>query len=411
MNRFGYLVPEFPGQTHAFFWRELKALTELGHQPEPVSTRHPGQAGPIPSWAHGRIPEIHYLVPPNALQIAGTALTALSGLRHLDELRAASGLQGSPLPPRKLIQDLPRKAALFLAGAALARHARTRGWTHIHVHSCADAAQVALFAHILSGIPYSLTLHGPLSDYGPNQSEKWRNAEFAIIITEQLLAEAQEHLNGSLPTTVKVAPMGVELSAFARLSPYKPWTQGTQAQIFSCGRLNPSKGHMDLLRALRRVVDSGVDAALTIAGEDEHGGTGYRTVLQQAITDLGLTRRVTLLGAIPEDRVRRELERTHLFALASLQEPLGVAIMEAMAMGVPVVATAAGGVPQLVTEGLSGLLVEPRQPAKLATAMVHILRNPAKAAEMGAHGRIRLESTFDVRQSASALSELMSCPN
>src|SRR5205823_3125619 len=78
-----------------------------------------------------------------------------------------------------------RILALAIIGAELAALARSEGFNHVHVHSCADAAHVALFAHLLSGLTYSITLHGPLDDYGPNQREKWRHAAFAVVITRK----------------------------------------------------------------------------------------------------------------------------------------------------------------------------------------------------------------------------------
>lgn len=407
MTRFGYLVPEFPGQTHAFFWRELQALVDLGHQPEPVSTRKPRQAMSIPEWARTGLPEVLYLVPLKANQLAGTALSLLPGLLHTGKLAAAAGIVRQPPSPRQDVRLIMRTIGLLGAAAHLAHLARTRGWTHIHVHSCADAAQVALFANVLTGIPYSLTLHGPLSDYGPNQRQKWHHAKFSVVITPQLLAAAQEQLEGFMPSDIRVAPMGVELSAFDRNNPYTPWEGAGPARLFSCGRLNPSKGHLELITAVRSIVDAGVDAVLTIAGEDEAGGKGYRATVERTIEQLGLTNRVTLLGAVPEGRIKDELERAHLFTLASHQEPLGVAIMEAMAMQVPVVATSAGGVPGLIAAGRTGTLVEPGKPDFLAAAILENLHNPTKASTMGRQARHTLEESFDVRKSAHVLASLI----
>ncbi|MGP0221231.1 exopolysaccharide biosynthesis GT4 family glycosyltransferase EpsE [Paenarthrobacter sp. NCHU4564] len=406
MTRFGYLVPEFPGQTHAFFWRELKALMDLGQHPEPVSTRRPRQTGITPPWAQDGLPETKFLMPPSPKSVSGSAKSALPGLHHLAPLAEASGLRRQS-NPKAMARDVLRTAGLFWAGAELAHHAHTRGWSHIHVHSCADSAQVALFAHLLTGIPYSLTLHGPLSDYGPNQQQKWRNAKFSIVITEKLLNETRKQLDGFMPANVEVAPMGVELAAFTRAAPYIPWQGTGPARIFSCGRLNPSKGHIELLSALRSVVDTGVEAVLTIAGEDDHGGKGYRAAVERAVTERGLTPRVTLLGAVPESRIKAELENAHLFALASHEEPLGVAIMEAMAMQVPIVATSAGGVPDLVASGHTGTLVEPGNSNQLTAAILNTLHSPSQATAMGQRARLRLEESYDVRASARALAALI----
>ncbi|XXF78091.1 glycosyltransferase family 4 protein [Myxococcaceae bacterium GXIMD 01537] len=300
-----------------------------------------------------------------------------------------------------------RLVAFAVMGGRLAFLARRRGWEHVHVHSCANAAHVGMFAHLLSGLSYSLTLHGPLEHYGPNQREKWRYARFSLVITRKLYNEVHTELAGSLPPTVEIAPMGVELQRFVRGAPYVPWTGEGPLRIFSCGRLNPWKGHKDLIAAVELLRGRGVDARLEIAGEDEAGGTAYRKDLEALIAGKGLGSVVTLLGAVSEERVRAGLEAAHIFSLASLHEPLGVAIMEAMAMRAPVVVTGAGGVPELVDDGVDGLLVPPETPEALAAKLEAVARDAALAARLGEAGRGKVERSFSSERSAELLSQLL----
>lgn len=288
-------------------------------------------------------------------------------------------------------------------GARLARLWRQRRWAHVHVHSCADAAHVAMFANRIANVPYSVTLHGPLVDYGPNQREKWRRARFAFVITRKLLAEVRAELDGSLPPIVDLAPMGVDSRRLVRSRPYEPWTGRGPLRIFSCGRLNPCKGHGDLAKAVGILRSRGVDARLEIAGEDELGGVGFHRILADEIAAADLGSVVTLLGAIPEERVVRRLEAAHVFSLASWAEPLGVAIMEAMALGTPVVTTDAGGVPELVRHEHDGLLVPPVQPEALADAIERIARDPSLAQRLADSARGRVLAEFDSRRSAQLL--------
>ncbi len=397
--RFGYFVPEFPGQTHIFFWRELKALKELGVEPDLVSTRKPARAIISHSWAEEVMRRTTYLAPPNATTLSRAAREIVrhgptAWARILRSVARAEGMDA---------RRRARLLALAVAGAQLAALARERGWVHIHAHSCADAAHVAMFAHLLSNIPYSISLHGPLHDYGPNQREKWNHAALGIVITQRLFREVHEQIGGSLPQNVEIAPMGVELDRFVRQSPYVAWDRKGQARIFSCGRLNPCKGHADLIEAVARLRDGGIDATLTIAGEDEAGGTTYHRELDRIIRARKMQPWVKLLGAVSEEVVREELERAHIFSLASLQEPLGVAIMEAMALCAPVVVTGAGGVPELVTDGEDGLLVQPQDPGALATALRRVLEDPVLATRLGQAGRQKIEESFDSRRSAKVL--------
>ena len=174
-------------------------------------------------------------------------------------------------------------------------------------------------------------------------------------------------------------------------------------RLFSCGRLTHGKGHQDLIQAAEILRRRGIDARLAIAGEDDAGGAGYRSVLEARVargTPAGAT---ALLGAVSEERVRDELSRAHVFALASLTEALGVATMEAMAMRVPVVVTGVGGVPELVDDGVNGLLVSPARPEAMADAIEAVARDPERARRLGEAGRRKVEAGFDSGRSAEVL--------
>lgn len=399
MRKIGYLVPEFPGQTHNYFWREISALRERGVEPELVSTRRPPRGIVAHTWSLDAISRTDYLTPPSARDVA-SAIHELGRASPAGWARCASSIaraEGLSIPGRV------RLAALALVGSRLAALARARGWKHIHSHSCADSAHVVMFASLLSEIPYSLTLHCRLADVGPNQREKWRHARFATVITGTLLREVQEAVSGSAPASIEIAPMGVDLTRFDRRAPYEPWTGRGPLRIFSCGRLNLSKGQHDLIQAVELLRARGIEAELSIAGEDEAGGTVYRRVLEAQIAGRRLAGVVRLLGAVSEERVRDELEGAHLFSLASHHEGLGVATMEAMAMRLPVVVTGVGGVPELVESGVSGLLVQPGRPSALAEAIALVASDPALAVRLGESARRKVASSYDVGFSADAL--------
>jgi glycosyltransferase involved in cell wall biosynthesis len=112
---------------------------------------------------------------------------------------------------------------------------------------------------------------------------------------------------------------------------------------------------------------------------------------------------VELLGSVSEAVVKEELQAAHVFALASHEEALGVATMEAMAMSIPVVVTRVGGVPELVTDGVEGLLVPPHDPGALATALERVLRDGRLAQRMGQAGRGKVERAFHSRLSVEHL--------
>jgi len=402
----GYLIPEFPSQTHSFFWREKQALEKLGIKVEVVSTRRPQSILMPHSWTAQAVRETVYLFPPPTRLMAAAFHEMLRAgpARWWHCLRVVACVNLPSLPRR--LRILP----LVAVGAQLAAIAQQRQWSHIHVHSCADCANVALFAHLLSGIPYSLTLHGPLEHYGPNQREKWRHARFAMVVTETLRKQVADILAGSLPGDLFVAPMGVDSAKFSRRTPYTPYRGAGTFAIFSCSRLNRGKGHDTLIRSVARLRDCGITVRLRIAGEDDSGTGSCRKGLEQLINELALNEQVKLLGALPEEAVRDELEGAHVFALASRNEAIGVATMEAMAMALPVVATNVGGVPELVDHGKNGLLVQPDEPRQLADALAAIALHPDQAACFGGAGQRKVECFFHSGVSAQQIARRLATP-
>lgn len=379
--RIGYLVPQFPGQTHIFFWREIRALEEMGHEVHVLSTRKPPPGLISHAWSDEAMARTEYLV-------------------SMAPLPAAYAL--SRLVPRGLPGWAMREGPKFGTDALLSAAAaetllsvtRARGLDHIHVHSCGKAALIAALARKMGGAPYSLTLHGPLSDYGSGQRFKWSGAEFATIITHKLRAEVELELAGHLPDRLVIRPMGVDTDALQRDGAYRPPDPGRPMQLFACGRLNVVKGHQDLMTAVRQLLDQGVDVRLEIAGEDDAGGSGFRKELEDHLKKLHLQDHVKLLGAIDADAVRDKLQAAHLFVLASWHEPLGVAYMEAMSMGVPVIATDAGGVPELIVDGVQGILVPPKTPSILARSIRELANHPETLERLSVTGRTHVEQNF-----------------
>jgi len=395
--RIGYLVPEFPGQTHIFFWRERESLTRMDIQCDLVSTRKPPPKLVAHSWSQAAMRSTLYLSPIRARGVLSAVVAIVrSGRGGASRLLAAilkADVHG--------LKQRLRLIGLALTGGYLASIARRNRWAHIHAHSCGDSAHVALFAHLIGRIPYSLTLHGPLDDYGPNQAMKWRHAAFGIVITNRLLGELHAAIPDLPRGTVEVAPMGVDVSRVRRTRRYQPWAGDGLFKIFSCGRLNPCKGHDDLIRAIALLRAAGTHATLTIAGADD--ADGYHAELIALISRLNLQESITLLGAVSEDDVIAYLEASHAFCLASLHEPLGVAIMEAMSMELPVIVTKGGGVQELVTHSRDGILVEPRSPAELASALHFVATHPGTALALAAAARQRVVDSFQSTRSAHTL--------
>ncbi|MEP5154793.1 exopolysaccharide biosynthesis GT4 family glycosyltransferase EpsE [Planktotalea sp.] len=388
--RLGYLVPQFPGQTHIFFWREIAELEKRGVDVHLLSTQPPPKGLIAHDWSAEAIARTTYLASKNPFDLLRAALK-----QPWMQIVRQMHIDGS---------SVARDIAICLPAAVrLLNYARAHSLDHIHVHSCARAALIAAICKHMGGPTFSVTLHGPMSDYGRGQPLKWRDASFATIITRKLEAEAKSELGDAFPEHVYIRPMGVDTNVLKRKTAYVPPKADDTLKIFSCARLNVVKGHQNAMEAVHLLVQQGIDVLFEIAGEDDAGGSGYRRVLEQRIIDLGLADHVRLLGAIDADAVKAKLLEAHMFVLASWHEPLGVAYMEAMSCGVPTIGTNSGGVPEMITSGETAILVEPKAPEELAQMILELSQQPSELNRLSVDGRAHIVANFHAALGAETL--------
>ena len=154
------------------------------------------------------------------------------------------------------------------------------------------------------------------------------------------------------------------------------------------GRLDQEqKGLEPLVRSLA-ILPRSVPFRLRLVGEDWGGAE----VVQRLARTLGVADRVTLVGRLPRAELLAEYARADLLVLPSLFEPFGIVLLEAMAAGLPVIASRVGGIPEVVADGVTGLLVEPGNASELASAVLRFAESPSLRARMGSRGRERVRS-------------------
>jgi colanic acid/amylovoran biosynthesis glycosyltransferase len=254
-------------------------------------------------------------------------------------------------------------------------------------------------------IPSSTVSWKRLAEFGPNQQQKWRHACFGRTVTTVHLSELRAQLGHAVPADMVVAPMGVAAGSFTRAHPWLPWRGDGDFRIVCCGRLTPGKHQALLVQAVARLRQQGIPAALTLIGSDQSGGQYYARSLEQLVAELDLGGAVRLLGQAAEHEVRAELERAHVFALASLHEGVPVAVMEAMAMALPVVVTDVGGVRDLVADGDDGLLVSAQDLTGMTAALARIAHSPELAQRLGAAASAKVARCFRSDVSARVLAD------
>lgn len=391
--RIGYVVPEFPSQTHAFFWREVSALRQEGHVVHVFSTTRPPQDACRHEFAQQARAETTYLAPPRGHHV----LKALVGAR-VDGLRAAVRHVAACRfdSPR----DAFRLAAIALCAADLASHAQRLGLEHIHIHSCADAAHLGAVGRLLGGPPYSLTLHGDLTVYGRDHARKMADALFVSVVTRPLQLQVMQE-TGRSAAQVPVIWMGVDTARFAPGPPRAQDEDPTSPlRLLTIARLNRTKGHLFALRALRRVIDEGEAVHYVIAGAGPQ-----EDAIREEVRALGLDEVVDLIGTVSEGAVLRLLHSSDVFVLPSfgLGEAAPVSVMEAMACGLSVISSVIGGTPDMMTDGVHGLLVEQQDVDALASSIVSLAHDPELRRRLGEHARERALDAFDYRTNARKL--------
>ncbi len=164
-------------------------------------------------------------------------------------------------------------------------------------------------------------------------------------------------------------------------------------------RLTKQKGHPVLIRAFSQLLRDWPDARLLIAGDGEE-----RSTLEILTSDLGLCEKVIFLG--PIRNVREFLSILDMFVHPSIFEGLGIAVIEAMSMGLPIVATRVDGLCELISDGVEGLLVEHSNPGELCQAMNRILGNPALGAKLGSQARTKAVDQFSLKTMVQKYQEL-----
>jgi len=218
----------------------------------------------------------------------------------------------------------------------------------------------------------------------------------AITATGLRLAEA------TLPYAppgkgVAVIPYGVELERFAP----RERPERARVTVAATSRLSPEKGLPHLLRAIALLRDRAVDVELALAGEGPS-----RAQLEGLVRDLRLGDRVRLLGDVPHEAVPEVLQAADIFALPSTWEGFGVSAVEAGAMRLPVVASDVHGIPDVVVDGLTGMLVPPANAAALAAAIDRLAKDAPLRARMGAAGRAFVEANYRWADNAALMERL-----
>lgn len=389
-----YLTSLFPCWSETFIVREILALRAMGVDIRIVSLKPPTERM-VQSDAATLLDRVIY--PPAGARGALAAL--LEALRHpIETVRMVfSILRGLRATPTSLAKSL----VVVLRTLAMLEEMRRFAPDHLHAHWATYPSTAALFASRLLGAPFSFTSHAHdifLEDH--LLALKLSEAKFGVTISEFNRRFIAERIGSEFADKLRIVHCGISPQAF----PFEV-AQGSSGRIVAVGRLDEIKGFEHLVRACALLRDEGVPFSCRIIGDGP-----LRASLQQQIDAANLSEHVVLAGAMPQEAVRSELRAASMFVLPSVvtrtgdRDGIPVALMEAMALGIPVVSTQVSGIPELIQDGVSGHLAQPASATELAACIRRSLALSAQDRQRQCEAARRtVEEGFDISKEAARL--------
>lgn len=395
-KKIDYLVSRFPITSETFIVRELDSLSTTGGLEIGLRSLFPSPDSQVHDIAR---PWMDKLIRPGVGASVAAFFWAL--IRHPRIMLSilAAVVRGYGARPRLLIRAL---VTVPIAAA----HARglhsPHGAHHVHAHYATYPALAAWICSRLAGVTYSVTIHA--HDLYVDQSmlgRKLDGADFIVTVSEY----NRRLLEGYTSTPVHVIHCGINTAAY----PFRPRSIPDRGPIraLCVASLQEYKGHEVLLHALA-LGGPGVDRIEL----DLIGNGPLKDELQGVATELGLASRVRFLGGQSETVVKQALADADLFVLPSIvaadgqMEGLPVALMEALASGIPTVSTSLSGIPELVIPERTGLLATPADAQSLHDTLEQLIASGAALDDYAHKGRELVEREFDIAATTGAMRAL-----
>ncbi|MCA9512197.1 MAG: glycosyltransferase [Myxococcota bacterium] len=385
--RIGYVLKRYPRHSETFVVNEILAHERAGEQLEIFALRAPNDAHFQDLIASVRAP-VRYL--------------------HFDGIKATTLWEGVEAAAARIPDVFGRlDAALGLdarevaQAVHLAAHVRAAGIEHLHAHFATAAARVGALAAHLAAVPFTLTAHAKDIFHEEVTTEGLariaRHAACVVTVSDFNVEYLERECRLPARRLVRIYN-GLPLDAYRFVDAPR------ERSILAVGRLVEKKGFEDLVEACAILAESGYPVPCTIIGagplEDE---------LRARVRSAGLAEHVRLCGALPRSEVARQMARAGVFVAPCVvgrdgnRDGLPTVLLEAMALGTPCIATDVTGIPEVLRDGETGLVVKPHDPASIAQAIDRVLADGATATRLARAARERIERDFDLIANAGAL--------
>lgn len=394
--RLAYLTSQYPAASHTFIRREVEALRELGWPLDTFSIRPPRAGEADNDSDRVEAESTFYVLRQSASTLLGAQFASFvsSPGKFLRTFRLALSHRAPG------VRGLLLSFGHFAESMVLARELKRRRIEHLHNHFANSAATVGLLATRYLGIGWSFTLHGiSETDYpaGMMLGRKIEAANLVVCVSWFGRAQGLRLVGHDQWDKVHVVRCGIP---FDRLPP-RTARDGAPTRIICVGRLSPEKGQAGLFRAFARLHQSRPDLRLRLVGDGPD-----RATLEALAAELNIAEAVEFAGRLPERETLAEIAASDLLVLPSFMEGLPIVLMEAMALGVPVLTSSVAGIPELVEDGSTGLLFTPSNWDDLASRVEPLLADEALYRQLADRAKAKVRSEFDVKKSAERLATL-----
>lgn len=392
--KIGYIVKRYPRYSETFIVNEILAHEAAGLDVRIFALLPPEDTHFQDIIARVRAP-VRYL-PPRA----GKAKEMWAELTKVANM--------FPTVWKTLSTSTDASARELLQAMILVQEIRNQGITHLHAHFATSATTVARLAAGICGINYSFTAHAKDIFHEDVDMETLR-AKFsdasAVITVSDYNVDYLHNSLGAAASGVQRIYNGLDLERFPYTSP-----DTRRPQIVAVGRLVEKKGFGYLIDACELLTERGVEYSCRIIGSGDEGLS-----LHSRIIELGLEQQVELSGPKPQQDVIAALQNAAVFAAPCVvgddgnRDGLPTVLLESMALGTPCISTDVTGIPEILRDGDTGLLVAQKDPSALADALERLLINPDLRVSTALNARTLIESEFDVHTNAACLRSCFSC--